>query len=368
MRVFHPLIALAAMLPAFALALPDLAITQLGYSSGAITSVVLNKGDAQTTAGRSIGVAFYIDGTKRATGLSVAQLAAGWQATIAGKYQLPPGVHELAAEVDDLGLIAEADETNNWLRVPVYIQPPPTPVPTPTPTPVPTSSPVIAAITVDMGASDAPAHGIETWGSSTHALVEYPLPAGYSAATGWGAVYRDTTDAMDSNTRVALRDYRVWTLNRAGRWALVSNPANTAIAGDRYPENFHGTNSGNATRTEPDGSLSQKMAHGYAWHFFANRFPVDTNIVGIVSSVSARLVVDNPALPDDRATARYLFAMGGDWWRSMTAGYAGYNKDPSLSNNAEMGWSKLKRVTNEWQTVRFTNVPLDIIAKNPPPL
>lgn len=372
MKPFRTLFVLLLMLPAMALALPDLAISQIGYLSGTISAVVLNTGDVATPAGRSIGVAFYVDGTRRGSGLSAKSLEAGSPVTVSAKYQLPPGVHELAAEVDDLGLIAEADETNNWLRVPSSVQLPAPPAPTPNTLPASALAPasVIAAITADMGASDAAGHGIETWAPSKGGIVEYALPPGYGGMIGWGCVYRDTTDSQDTNTRVAIRELRAWLLDKSGKWTLVSSPANSRIFGDQYPENFHGSNAGNATRLEADGSLSQKLAHGFAWHFFSDaRVPVDpANVAGVLTYFSARLVVDDPAQADDRATAKYLFASGGDWWRTLTAAHIAYNKDPALTNTAEIGWSKLKRVTNDWQTVRFTNIPAATLAKYPPPL
>ncbi|NJD07645.1 MAG: hypothetical protein FIA97_14280 [Methylococcaceae bacterium] len=237
----------------------------------------------------------------------------------------------------------------------------------PTPRPAGATS-KLKSILADMGPSDAKGHGIETWAPSKGGIVEYALPSGYGAATGWGSIYRDTSDAADINTRVALKDYKVYVLDKSGHWTLASSPANAVIAGDRWPENFGGNPIGNDTRIESDGSLSQKLLHGYCWHFFTARFPVDSSkIAGIISTVSVRLVMDDPALPDDRNKARYLIAMGGDWWRTVTAEHIAFNKDPALTNAAEMGWSRFKYITGDWQTISFTNIPVALLNKYPPP-
>ncbi|NJD06433.1 MAG: hypothetical protein FIA97_08025, partial [Methylococcaceae bacterium] len=348
----------------------DVVVTSLSYANGTFTAVVKNQGTAATPATTYIGVAYYVDDVKRTWGLVNTSIAAGASITVktnGGLFAISSGTHTIGALADDLDLIAESNESNNRLNQSLTVGTGTTTTPVTsttqtTTTTVPTSNvvaatPTIQSILANMGPSDSKGHGIEDWPVSASAIVEYSLPPGYSAGIGWGALYRDYTDSQDTNTRVALKGLRVYLLDTSGHWTLVSSPADSKIPGDRWPEDFGGSPIGNATRVESDGSLAQKMAHGYCWHFFGQRVPVNGNIVGILSMVSARLVVDNPSLPDDRGTARYVFAMGGDWWRTVGAGYLPFNKDPALTNAAEMGWSKLKRITNDWQTVTFTNVP-----------
>ncbi|HWZ89708.1 MAG TPA: CARDB domain-containing protein [Polyangiaceae bacterium] len=117
---------------------PDLAVTAAGFSPANVaagqpatfSATVKNLGSAATPAGTIVGVAFNVDGTlmnwsdtntqSLAPGASVILTAnsgpAGrstWTATSGG--------HTLQAWVDDVNRIAESDETNNKLSVPLSI-------------------------------------------------------------------------------------------------------------------------------------------------------------------------------------------------------------------------------------------------------
>lgn len=111
---------------------------------------VRNRGVTDTPAGAIIGVSYWVDGGYAAWGSQTAQLAPGQTlllTTLSGPWTATAGVSRLAALVDDVNRIAEADETNNKLEVPFAVAAPtptpvPTPTPTPTPAPVPTPTPI----------------------------------------------------------------------------------------------------------------------------------------------------------------------------------------------------------------------------------
>lgn len=362
----------------------DLVPIALTYVNGVFTCTVQNMGNTALgpyVAGSVpyIGVAYYVDGVKQAWGLTNAGIGANGATVVVGTgssplYMIPDGSHTISAIVDDLSLISETSESNNTISVPITIG-----------TGGGSGAAVAAAILADMyqttsptlvmAPSDYPAHGIESWTPSQHAYIEYPMPSYYSAMIGWAGIYRASlgggTTANDTNTRVAVKDFRGWILKTDGSWVQVHNVTpNSAIAGDRWPENFSGATIGNATRVESDTSYSQYMQHGYVWHFFANsRVTVDpATTVGVVIYYYGRLVLDNINGTDDRAAAKYVMTAGGDWWRSLTAPHIAYNADPNLTNAAEIGWSKLKLMTNDWQPIFFTNIAPATLAANPPPI
>ncbi|MBH8576634.1 hypothetical protein I8752_27325 [Nostocaceae cyanobacterium CENA369] len=68
-------------------------------------------------------------------------------------------------------------------------------------------------------------------------------------------------------------------------------------------------------------SISVKTGNGYNFHFWppgrASINPID--VMGMFTTVQARLVVDDFNKPDDRSKARYILSMGGDYWFNLTA-------------------------------------------------
>jgi hypothetical protein len=86
------------------------------------------------------------------------------------------------------------------------------------------------------------------------------------------------------------------------------------------------------------------------------------DVAGILTTVQARLITDNPQQPDDRFKARYLLGMGGDYWLSMTAEWDNW------TTNGGMGVGKLKYVTNRWRVFNMTTLSPNEIRQNPPPI
>ena len=80
--------------------------------------------------------------------------------------------------------------------------------------------------------------------------------------------------------------------------------------------------------------------------------PIDAaDIDAVFVTVQARLVVDNPSLPDDRDAARLLFHVGADYYIDTNTNWT--VPQPGV------GVSRAKRVTNEWQAfslATFSNV------------
>lgn len=247
--------------------------------------------------------------------------------------------------------------------------PAPTPTPTPTPTPSPTGASIAQQIAADMASpGDAKAHGIESWPQSAGAWSrvaasglreEYVLPSGWAALSAWGQAYRSSANSNDTNTRVEIKDFVVYTLSKTGTWKLVSSGA---IGGGAYPENYATNTSGNISKISIPGGVSVKLIKGFNFHFYLNRAVLDSSYAGVYATFKARKVMDNPGGVDDRNIAQYVMNVGGDYWKTTSNSYCGFN-----CGNTEIGFSRFKYITNDWTSVRFTNIPDARIAANPPP-
>jgi hypothetical protein len=187
-------------------------------------------------------------------------------------------------------------------------------------------------------------------------------PAGYDSMTAWGTVYPASTGTFDTNTRVELRNEETWIYSKSqSKWEEIQS--SVAPNGSLYYENL----SGNATfpanlRLEADGGLSVKMVPGYTFQFFpqGSRPTIDpSDIGGVITTVDARLVVDNPALPNDTANAHYIVDSGGDYWETPTAPYP---------NNAEIFTSRYNTISTSWTTICASTMTAAQLAGNLPPI
>jgi hypothetical protein len=187
-------------------------------------------------------------------------------------------------------------------------------------------------------------------------------PAGYDSMTAWGTVYPASTGTFDTNTRVELRNEETWIYSKSqSKWEEIQS--SVAPNGSLYYENL----SGNATfpanlRLEADGGLSVKMVPGYTFQFFpqGSRPTIDpSDIGGVITTVDARLVVNNPAKPNDTDKAHYIVDSGGDYWETPTAPYP---------NNAEIFTSRYNTISTSWTTICASTMTAAQLAGNLPPI
>ncbi|MBW4655033.1 MAG: hypothetical protein KME20_18610 [Kaiparowitsia implicata GSE-PSE-MK54-09C] len=189
-------------------------------------------------------------------------------------------------------------------------------------------------------------------------------PSSFTAMTAWGQVYEDAQGNPAQNTRVQLGMVRSYLLSQAtGEWILVQDaPAEGAAYANDYQGNV---NQPADIRDDEGDTISVKAGQGYNFHFWprAERATFDpSDIAGVFTTVQARLVVDDPTLPDDRATARYLLGMGGDYWLDADAEWDGFQ------TNGDIAIGRFKYVTSEWQAFNMTTLDAQQLRRNPPPL
>lgn len=188
---------------------------------------------------------------------------------------------------------------------------------------------------------------------------------GFKAMIAWGQLYEAEEGNTATNTRVQIRDIQAYILSKKdGKWR--SFESSKLIAGSAYREDYAGDVSQAADiRYEQDGSISVKAGNGYNFHFWSanGRAEIEPgDIGGVLTTVQARLVIDDPQKPDDRNQARYLLSMGGDYWLNLTA------KWDNWKTNGDIGIGKFKYVEQEWQAFNMTTLSPDEIYQNPPPI
>jgi len=207
-------------------------------------------------------------------------------------------------------------------------------------------------------------HGIDVdWSTKPRVGAQTP-PAGWDAAIAWGQLYEWIDGNPAVNTRVQLKDLELHYLSKADhKWHLLQNAL--VMQGAAYVEDFAGDVSKPADiRYEPGGSVSVTAGDGYNFHFWPNsgrvNFPID-DVVGCFVTVKARLILNDSAGVDDRATAKYVLSVGGDWWQSLTVGWNQW------TTNADMGIGRFRFVTPAWKSYNMYSVPEDTMRNDPPP-
>lgn len=182
------------------------------------------------------------------------------------------------------------------------------------------------------------------------------------AMTYWGTIYADTAGNPATNTRVNIRNCHSYWLNRSTHAWNHFGPENNPTV-ENYPENFSGESSNANTRTESDGTLSVKLSSGKVSHFFGPypriEFP-RAEFGGVVNYCEMRLIVDDSSLSDDRASAKIIGNIGGDFYPAA--------RGAGIANNPGIGGGKYKYVLTAWRSFGMTTVSYETLIANPPPL
>ena len=192
-------------------------------------------------------------------------------------------------------------------------------------------------------------------------------PNNFKAMTAWGHVYTCSNNSVPlTNTRIQIKNIKSYYLNKKdNKWHLLQN--SPGIEGDNFIENYISNHKKTANRRiEPDLTTSIQLQDGFNFHFWVprKRKLIDAeDIDGIFTTVMARLISDNPDLPDDIAENKYILGMGADYWLSLDAPYA-----PGNANNDDIAIGRFKFITREWQSFNMITIGADEIRSNPPPL
>ena len=190
-------------------------------------------------------------------------------------------------------------------------------------------------------------------------------PNGWRAITAWGVITVPLAGNPAANTRVNIRGVQLFLLSKSSGKRLTLQNSSQPDGAEYMTDFAHNANRPANIRKEPDGTVSVTAGEGWCFHFYpAERGSIDPDDVGgILAMFQARLIVDNPSLPDDRAIGKYIASAGADYYPALTGGWPG-----NLSYNPGIGTGKFKFVKQDWRFYAMTTMTAAQLSSNPPPL
>lgn len=191
-------------------------------------------------------------------------------------------------------------------------------------------------------------------------------PGDFRALIAWGQVYNEAGQTQPANTRVEIGPLRALVLDpQTGQWADMH--PQVPVDGAAYVEDFVDDAAIPAdSRITEGAAISVRLLPGHNFHFWpdSGRVPVDPAAIGgIVVTVSARLILDDPLGIDDRSDARIMMSVGADFWRDMDAEW-----EPDFTANGDAAIGRFGWITQEWQVFSMTTLEMSSLCANPPPV
>jgi len=190
-------------------------------------------------------------------------------------------------------------------------------------------------------------------------------PGGFSALMPWGQVYVSEAGNPVSNTRVELRNLESYYLSKRDRqWYRWSG--DYSVDGAAYVEDFvDDIHIPADVRQEASGTVSVRTPEGYNYHFWSpsGRTSIDPeDIAGVFSTCQARLILHDPALPDDRDRSTYMLSVGADYWRDLDSEW------DQWQTNGDIGIGRFKFIAPEWKAFNMHTLSEEDLRSFPPPL
>lgn len=185
------------------------------------------------------------------------------------------------------------------------------------------------------------------WGSGPILTTGVNFPSSYPDPNfvPWGVAATDASGSPATNARVQIRKM-ILDVKRNGTWSRIAYYTNDAqIVGAMYTNYQTNTTAPANLRKHGTDGISVKLPDtGGSFHFYtSSRFPVAFGAQEIVTRLESRLIVDDPARPDDRSSAKLLVDSAGDIWKTATATWNG------TDSNVEFAIGRFKYVTNDWK-------------------
>jgi hypothetical protein len=182
-------------------------------------------------------------------------------------------------------------------------------------------------------------------------------PSNFSSVTGWGQIYPEAGEPVDSTATVQIENFQTYVLLSNGSWELVQNQATDGIDGAHYVADFSGNSSIPwSETTSSDGSVSvDAPPSGYNDHYYPGVRGTYTpgTVVGVFVEASVKT---------NDASANLVANLGADWWASSTASFVS-----GFSNNPGVGQSDWVKLTTQYQSLYFTSLTAAQLAADPPP-
>ena len=208
------------------------------------------------------------------------------------------------------------------------------------------------------------------------ANTHFKSSATWNAVIPWLVVF-DGVGNGATNTRVQMRNIKLYMKRKStNRWEVIINQP---ISGEDYPKSLQGDQTTRADiRYEADGSRSLKPnGRNRVFHGWGSPINFDAwDLKALVTTVQARLVVDNPVRPDDRSRAKFLIHVGADYYPETSTRVAATAPAYYFPG---VGVSRAKYVRNEWRAFNFStidagkpepggSISTQELINNPPPL
>ncbi len=215
----------------------------------------------------------------------------------------------------------------------------------------------------------------------------FPLDGSFPKTNGWYEIMEGgdgtscgyTTNAA-TNTVVEVGRISAWIYYEVGGWVQYLNTTTRAgmnqpnASGDPYAtvEGYYGCpTTGGAMRLSHMGYDTKagfsaaglglyKPNYAWIWHGWGDpQVTIDysKNPKAVLVTMYARLVVQNPSLPDDRDKANYVIHISAD------------KKSSTGITTGDIGISRWKRITKDWQPINFLTggwTKAQFQATNPP--
>jgi hypothetical protein len=271
---------------------------------------------------------------------------------------------------------------------PAAAAPSPAPSPTPSPAPVGSGNPnpgatinsvdtivndmklmndlALAGVNRSSGWATGPGHvimGNDPRGSHTPSWFQvdnsyFKSAAYWNAIIPWVVVF-DGVGNDARNTRVQLRNMKLYMKSKStGAWKLISSTPR--VGGSNYPKSLQGSNVTDPDlRNESDGSVSVLPPGGdLVFHGWGSLTGLSGSDVGaIFLTIQARLVVNDSNGTDDRARAKYLVHVGGDYYPETSTRVTEMGPGYFFPG---IGVSRAKLVTKEWQALNFATIDVGV--------
>lgn len=175
------------------------------------------------------------------------------------------------------------------------------------------------------------------------------VPAGMNKQIGWGHLL-NAVDAGWTQNSIEMRKHQTLVCSRVNgqvRWALSQSGR---IAGATFRADFaRNANQPASVAHLNSDTLRANFPRGMAYHFWSNqgRQPIPSGYCGMVVLVEARAVKPNGQPLPANANSGLVLAMGADYWRDRTVGWA------NQTTNRSIGIAHLRRVTSNWDWYGF---------------
>lgn len=205
------------------------------------------------------------------------------------------------------------------------------------------------------------------WDSDPNVLAEYKDDDFWTHFWGWGVLHEEGTSQYSGSTRLntatnlrlGIRNCVVAMRRKStGVWqelAKTNSPGwfRAFETNHRYADGSVDLRNNN---TDGGQELLLPAGAGYSYHFVAPGYKMDlSSIVADIDAIhvccQVRLVLDNPAGTDDRANAKWMIYVGGDWMPNGTS---------EVGQDGRPGYalSRLKRMRTDgnWEWINCINI------------